>query len=243
LPFDTLKTRSRKLLITEKTSLLPLILYIETSTENASVALARDTEVLNIFSNPEQKSHASWIHLAIKELVASCGHSVSDLDAVGATFGPGSYTGLRVGLATAKGLCYALQIPMVTVNTLEAMASAATNEEAAYLCPMIDARRMDVFTALYNKALQPVFAPAPVTLTPDLFKELLKEKSILFFGNGAKKFQTLSTSVNSVFKDIPFDASVLPRIIINKYNIGDFADLTYAEPEYLKEFYRHPSNK
>jgi tRNA threonylcarbamoyladenosine biosynthesis protein TsaB len=159
-----------------------------------------------------------------------------DLDVIGITAGPGSYTGLRVGMATAKGLCYALQIPLIAVNTLEAMASMALEEDAELICPMIDARRMEVFTAVYDKNLVPVLSPCAMILNKNTFAGLFEEKKIIIFGNGNKKFLDLKPGINAIFKNLAFNAGHRSRVIHYKNSSLDFTPLPYAEPYYLKEF-------
>jgi tRNA threonylcarbamoyladenosine biosynthesis protein TsaB len=139
-------------------------------------------------------------------------------------------------MATAKGLCYALNIPLVTVNTLQAMASMALNEDAELICPMIDARRMEVFTAVYDKNLVPVLSPCAMILNKHSFSGLFEDKKIIIFGNGSKKFFDLNSGLNTVFKNFVFKAADLARVIHYKSLSSDFTPLPYAEPFYLKEF-------
>src|SRR6185503_9501274 len=136
---------------------MALILHIDTAVEAASVCLAKNGEVLFISKNvrkdslgERQKDHAAWLHIAIKDIFEKNNLEITSLDAVAVTEGPGSYTGLRIGMATAKGICYGLSKPLVTLNTLLVMANAAKSNDAGLLCPMIDARRMEVFTAVYT---------------------------------------------------------------------------------------------
>jgi tRNA threonylcarbamoyladenosine biosynthesis protein TsaB len=140
-------------------------------------------------------------------------------------------------MATAKGICYALNKPLIILNTLLVMAKTAKNESAELLCPMIDARRMEVFTALYTKDLQTVKEPTAMTLDEKSFDEELKNNRICFFGNGSNKFQKIKDHSNAIFSDIKFDAEAMVSLSEEKFNKKDFADLAYAEPLYLKEFY------
>ncbi|HUP13519.1 MAG TPA: tRNA (adenosine(37)-N6)-threonylcarbamoyltransferase complex dimerization subunit type 1 TsaB, partial [Niastella sp.] len=142
-----------------------LILNIDTATDQAIVSLSKEGSVIGTLENNAQKDHAAWIQLAINSLLQKHGSAMHQLQAIAVTAGPGSYTGLRVGMATAKGLCFALQIPLITINTLQVMANAAIDQfllKASQMplplcfCPMIDARRMEVFTAVYDKALQEI---------------------------------------------------------------------------------------
>ncbi|MEJ7767231.1 MAG: tRNA (adenosine(37)-N6)-threonylcarbamoyltransferase complex dimerization subunit type 1 TsaB [Chitinophagaceae bacterium] len=222
---------------------MPLILNIDTSTEQASICLSENVQCLGMRSNDTQKDHASWLHPAIEGLLKDTGRNLVDLKAVGITIGPGSYTGLRIGMATAKGLCYALNIPLIGINTLEAMASAALNEETDYICPMIDARRMEVFTAIYDKNLVPLLDPCAMILNEQSFFDLLQTKKIVFYGSGKNKLEAIIDQSNARFKNIIFNASHLYVIIYSKFIKYDFMPLAYLEPLYLKEHYTHNSGK
>lgn len=217
---------------------MSLILNIDTSTENASICLAQNDQCLHQLSNDRQKDHASWLHTGIGLLLKESGKEISDIKAVGVTTGPGSYTGLRVGMSTAKGLCYALNIPFITVNTLEAMASAAVQESADLICPMIDARRMEVYTALYDRSLQIVLSPCAVELDNYTFLDYLNENRILFLGNRQNKLEKFLMHENAYFKNIIFNVLHVSPLIYLKYCNSDFSDLAYTQPLYLKE---HPA--
>ena len=222
---------------------MSLILNIDTSTENASLCVAQDGTSIAAMSNPEQKDHAAWIHTAIKKLLQQANLSLHDLNAVAVTAGPGSYTGLRVGMSTAKGLCYALEVPMITENTLRVMALASRQEvkdsdKKNFLhCPMIDARRMEVFTALFNDALDEIIKSAALVLTDDLFHKQLDSQTLIFSGSGSRKLKALISHPNAVFSDINFSATQLAVLANDKFANGQFDDIAYAEPRYLKEFY------
>lgn len=216
---------------------MPLILHIDTSGENASICLAEGTACLCLLQHAEQRGHAAWLHPAIREAFEHAGKQLHELNAVGITAGPGSYTGLRVGMAAAKGLCYALNIPLITVNTLEAMASVLSEETDTLLCPMIDARRMEVFTAVYNRSLVPVVLPCALMLDENSFIDLLNKNKVCFFGNGKNKFATINQHKNAIFKNVIFNASHLPPIINAKFVQSDFASLAYTEPIYIKAYY------
>lgn len=214
---------------------MSLILNIDTSSSNASICLSAKDECLCLLSNAEQKNHAAWLHPAIQQAFVNTGKNIHDLKAVGITTGPGSYTGLRVGMATAKGLCYALKIPLIAVNTLVAMASVAVQEKTDYICPMLDARRMEVFTALYDKKLTPIMAPSSMVLEKNSFSDYLNTKTITFFGNGHEKFKAITEEKNAVFKSIIFNSAHLSVILYPKFVKSKFIDYTYLEPFYLKE--------
>jgi tRNA threonylcarbamoyladenosine biosynthesis protein TsaB len=213
------------------------ILNIDTAIDSASVCISKDDQLINISVNKNQKDHGSWIQPAIKELLQSCGLSLHDLDAVAVSIGPGSYTGLRIGLSTAKGLCYALQIPIIEIGTLDMMAVAGIDRNTNLLCPMIDARRMEVFTAVYKKDLKTIIKPHALVLTADVFSDLLSDNTILFFGNGSNKLKHLMDNTNASFDDIEINSSLLIKISNIRFQHSDFDNLIYTEPMYIKGFY------
>ena len=216
---------------------MALLLNIDTAVEAASVCLSKDGTALSLAKNEKQKDHASWLHITIKEIFEKNNLELNSIDAIAVTGGPGSYTGLRIGLSAAKGICYALNKPLITLNTLLVMANAAKNVKADLLCPMIDARRMEVFTAIYTKDLKVVTEPAAFTLNEKSFAEALEKNKICFFGNGSKKFQMIKNDTSAFFSDVDFDASSMISLAEKKFIEKDFANLAYAEPLYLKEFY------
>lgn len=216
---------------------MALILNIDTSTETASVCLAKDGRILLLQKNDQQKDHAAWLHVAIRQIMESAGTALSNIDAVAVTIGPGSYTGLRVGLAAAKGICYALEKPLITVNTLLIMANATRHEEADLFCPMIDARRMEVFTAMYTKELEVVIEPVAMVIDENSFKKELEAGTICFTGSGNKKLQEVIQSEKAIFSAGEFDASHMKELTESLFKKNHFADLAYTEPLYLKEFY------
>ena len=216
---------------------MALLLCIDTAVAESSVCLAENGTSIAVKRSPDQKESASWIHIAIRDLLRENGVSLPSLQGIALSGGPGSYTGLRVGMATAKGLCYAAGLPLMLVDTLQMMAAAATHEPAALLCPMIDARRMEVFTAIYNRSLEPVVPYQPVVLERDSFAHLLAQHAVLFFGNGSAKFRGLTQHPNAVFRDIFPHAGHLARLAAQKWIQRDFTSLAYAEPFYGKAFF------
>ena len=216
---------------------MALILNIDTAVETASICLAKDAEVLSFAKNENQKDQAAWLHVAIKEIFEKNNLELRSVDAVAVTGGPGSYTGLRIGMATAKGICYALNKPLISLNALLVMAYAAKDETTDLLCPMIDARRMEVFTAIYTKELKIVKDPVAITLNEKSFAEYFSNNSICFFGNGSNKFQAIKKSQQAFFSDVKTDASSMILLSEKRFAEKEFADLAYAEPLYLKEFY------
>lgn len=216
---------------------MSLILNIDTALDAASVCLANDEEILQLTINENPKDQGGWLHLTIAEMLRQSGHRPNQLHAVAVSIGPGSYTGLRVGLAAAKGICYALNIPLIAVNTLELMAFAVKEEATDLICPMIDARRMEVFTAVYDKSMQEKISARALIIDETSFAGALSSSPILFCGNGSKKLQLLITNSNAAFSDNHSNASHLAVLSWNRFRKKQFADLAYTEPLYIKEFY------
>ena len=212
---------------------------IDTALETASVCLANDDEVLQLSVNENQKDHAAWLHTAVTELLQKSGHTVNELEAVAVSIGPGSYTGLRVGLASAKGFCYALKIPLITISTLKIIAFAVKDKagEADFICPMIDARRMEVYTALYDKKLIEKNSPEAMILDENTFTDMLVSNKILFCGAGSKKLRQIINSANALFNFNDYNATQLAQLSYNCFQNKEFANLAYTEPLYVKEFY------
>lgn len=213
------------------------ILNIDTAIDTASICISKDDQLINIAINKNQKDHAAWIQPAVKDLVASAGLSLKNLDAVSVSIGPGSYTGLRIGLSTAKGLCYALNIPLIAIGTLDMMAVAGETKEVDLICPMIDARRMEVFMAIYKRSMETVLTPRAVILDQHFIGDLLNNNRILFFGNGSNKLKYLINDTNAIFDDIEINSSLLIKISSNRLRMSDFNNLAYTEPMYIKNFH------
>jgi tRNA threonylcarbamoyladenosine biosynthesis protein TsaB len=225
---------------------MALILSIDTATEKAGISLSINGSILAILANEEQKEHAAWLHVAIEEMLEHVGCKMKDLQAIAVSAGPGSYTGLRVGMSAAKGLCYSLNIPLITENTLRIMAYAALQQVQPdfnnLICPMIDARRMEVFTAIFDNALTEVLSPIALVLDKKSFENFFSSHSILFLGSGIGKWKEIlpkDYQSKSSFIDSPFMASHLSVIAEQKYIDGQFTDIINAEPVYIKEFHIH----
>lgn len=219
---------------------MDLILNIDTAVEGASVSLAGGGVEIGSKRTLQTNDSASWIHVAIRDLLQENGFSIGDLKAVGLSSGPGSYTGLRVGMATAKGLCYALSVPLLTVSTLEMMASAAAPLANSLLCPMIDARRMEVFTAVYQNDLALVWGPANLVLDEHSFAEELEKNTLTFFGNGSGKWKDVVKHENALFLELTASASDLAPLTYHLFTTKSFTGLAFSEPLYGKEFYSPP---
>jgi len=214
-----------------------IILNIDTAVETASICLAEDGKPLATKSNPNSKESAGWLHLAISDLLREKNLQLSQLAAVAISAGPGSYTGLRVGMSAAKGICYSLKIPLITINTLQMMAAAAQGAEYELLCPMIDARRMEVFTAVFDQQLNELQPSTNMILGETSFDSWLNKTTILFFGNGSLKFKPLVQHVNAGFHMIDFSAINMSELSHVKFRNTDFASLAYSEPFYGKDFH------
>ena len=220
---------------------MALILNIDTSTASAGVCLSREGELLAIAENKDQATHSSWLHPAIVGLLEETGYTMSDLQAVAVAAGPGSYTGLRVGMAAAKGLCYALDIPMIAEDTLKIMAFAASKQlpGADLLCPMLDARRMEVFTAIYTKDLTPLLPATAMIIDENSFSEYLLNRQLSFFGEGSYKCKQLINAANAAFIDLTYNVGDLGILSFLRYLQCEFTAVAYSEPVYTKEFYTH----
>ena len=219
---------------------MSLILSIETSTTVCSVALSDGGLTVVEEKLFLEKSHSNLLTLVIESIMKHAGLKLGELDAVAVSKGPGSYTGLRIGVSIAKGVCYALDKPLLSVNTLKAMAHEVNqfNVQGSLLCPMIDARRMEVYTALYDGGLKEIQATSAKILDEGSFSEPLRDTSMLFFGNGSDKFSDLmKDNANAKFiKGISPSASSVGTLANDKFLKNEFEDLAYFEPFYLKEF-------
>ncbi len=222
---------------------MALILQIETATQTCSVALAQDGVILHYLQRTERNIHASVITLFIKELMLEAKKDYKELSAVAVSMGPGSYTGLRIGVSTAKGLCFALDIPLIAVNTLDAMASGFTANlfsvnPTSLFCPMIDARRMEVYCAVYDQKLNMISATAAKVIDENSFRDLMNRHIIYFFGDGAAKCSEMmgSNSNARIIDDFQHTSTHLTEIAFDKFKKMEFEDVAYFEPFYLKDF-------
>ena len=214
------------------------LLTIDTSLETALLCISRDGELLKSSSNHSQKDHASWLQPALEKLLQDAGISFSDLNAIAVVAGPGSYTGLRVGMASAKGLCYALKVPLILLDNLYVMATSYLHHNGkGIVCPMIDARRMEVFTAVYDSSKNMLMAPAALVLEADSFNNWINVEPVFFIGNGAAKYKVLLKSANAFFPDWQPGAMDFVRIALEMYDRAEFSELAYSEPFYVKAFY------
>jgi tRNA threonylcarbamoyladenosine biosynthesis protein TsaB len=221
---------------------MALILSIETSTKVCSVALHRDETLLASSQILIEKSHSKYITLLIENLFSYAGEKMTDLDAVAVSKGPGSYTGLRIGVSTAKGICYALEKPLIAIDTLESIAYEANrfNFTNVLLCPMIDARRMEVYCAIYDHKLSCLEKVHAKVIEENSFEDFLAKQPVLFFGDGAQKCKTLlGNKSNAVFIENVFPSAInIGALALKSFQEKRFEDVAYFEPFYLKDFVR-----
>ena len=222
---------------------MPYLLSLETSSSVCSVAIHKAGKLVCASELHLEKSHSALVTVLVQDLLKYAGLTLANLSGIAISGGPGSYTGLRIGTSTAKGLCFGLDLPLIEVSTLEAMALAqirATPQAAQLLfCPMLDARRLEVYCAVYNQNLEPVLPVAPVVLTEASFAELVAAQPVLFFGSGADKFRDLiSPNPNAWFiSGAAPNAAFIGELAYRKYHQQQFEVIAYYEPFYLKEFY------
>ena len=215
---------------------MPIILNIETATKNCSVALAKEGKTIACKEIAEQNfSHAEKLHVFIEELLAENQLQFSDLSAIAVSQGPGSYMGLRIGVSSAKGFCYALNIPMIAIDTLQLLAKQIHIEEGIII-PMIDARRMEVFTAFYDKNHNQIRNTQAEIIDETSYQEI--SDKIHLVGDGTEKFKNTLTDDKFIFhSDVVFpSANEMSQLSYDKYQKSDFVDVAYFEPYYLKDF-------
>lgn len=227
---------------------MALILSIETSTRVCSVALIRQGVVIGQKESNDEKSHAKLLTLFIHDLLKENTIDFKELKAIAVSKGPGSYTGLRIGVSTAKGLCYALDIPLIAINTLQSMSYGiirrvnsgeiqAPGFENTILCPIIDARRMEVYSAFYNSDGEIIRDVKAEIIDENSFSETLDKTKMLFFGDGTEKVKSVINSPNVIFIDgINPSAMDMATLSDRAYKNKQFEDVAYFEPFYLKDF-------
>lgn len=226
----------------------PLILHIETATDICSVALSKGDQQLSLVESDRERSHASLLNQFIRQALEEAGKQFKDLDSIAVSKGPGSYTGLRIGVSTAKGLSYALEIPLLASGTLENMASGAVSHcavnelitnhgENLLLCPMLDARRMEVYAGFYTPEGEVFRKVSADVIDEESYREILDSHAVCFFGNGADKCKEALNHPAAHFIDgINPSAASMITPVLNKYQLNQFEDVAYFEPFYLKDF-------
>lgn len=215
-------------------------LGIETATRMCSVALFEDGQLLNVIEEGGDYSHAEKLAPFVDQILKEAGLTADQLAAVAVSSGPGSYTGLRIGLSLAKGICVAGDLPLISISTLQAMAYSAIKEisdQKALYCPMIDARRMEVYTALYDADLKEIEGVAAKVIDEDSFATELNAQKVYFFGDGAAKCEAVIKSAQASFlTQAHISARSWSNLIKEKFDKEDFEDLAYYEPFYYKDF-------
>ncbi|UGU14840.1 tRNA (adenosine(37)-N6)-threonylcarbamoyltransferase complex dimerization subunit type 1 TsaB [Sinomicrobium kalidii] len=217
---------------------MAVILNIETSTTNCSVCLAKDGVPLTVKEQDDVNySHSENLHVFIRDVMEKASLKLQDIDAVAVSKGPGSYTGLRIGVSTAKGLCYALDKPLVAVPTLQVLASKY-NIGNGVILPLLDARRMEVYSAVFDKDYEPLRETRAEIVTEASFHEWLDRGKVYFTGNGAEKCKAVILHSNAIFpeKTEAPSASEMALLAEKKFKTDDFEDVAYFEPYYLKDF-------
>ncbi|APZ46433.1 tRNA (adenosine(37)-N6)-threonylcarbamoyltransferase complex dimerization subunit type 1 TsaB [Polaribacter reichenbachii] len=223
---------------------MSIILNIETATKNCSVSIANKGEILALRElNNGNYSHAEVLHPFIVDILKEANLSNKEIDAVAVSKGPGSYTGLRIGVSAAKGLCFAFDKPLISIDTLTSL-SHAISIDNGIIIPMIDARRMEVYAAVYNQDHQQIREIKAEIIDKNSFSDYLEEHKVYFLGDGAQKCKTIINHKNAVFVDDKFpSAKEMAILSFNKYRKSDIENVAYFEPFYLKDFVVIPEKK
>jgi tRNA threonylcarbamoyladenosine biosynthesis protein TsaB len=226
---------------------MALILSLETSEKVCSIALSENYDLIGTLDIKEEKSHASMLTVLIEKLLHEKDIDIKELDAVAISKGPGSYTGLRIGMSVAKGICYALNIPLISVNSLQIMCIGLVQSgklkkmdkptDNVILCPMIDAKRMEVYSALFDLNAEIVSEIEALTVNESSFKEMLNSKLVIFFGSGVGKCKSVIQHQNAYYIENFFPhASYMISIAFDSFSQNKFENVAYFEPYYLKDF-------
>ncbi|MCG1034948.1 tRNA (adenosine(37)-N6)-threonylcarbamoyltransferase complex dimerization subunit type 1 TsaB [Polaribacter sargassicola] len=223
---------------------MAIILNIETATKNCSVSIANNGEVISIKElNNGNYSHAEVLHQYIIDVLNDAKISTTEIDAVAVSKGPGSYTGLRIGVSAAKGLCFAFNKPLISIETLESLANAIS-VESGFIIPMLDARRMEVYATIYDKDFNRKREIQAEIIEECSFAEYLERDKVYFLGDGANKCKSVIKHDNAIFIDDVYpSAKQMAVLSFNKYKKNDIEDVAYFEPFYLKDFVVIPEKK
>ena len=216
---------------------MALILNIETATTNCSVSLAQDGDTIALLEeNDKNYSHSERLHVYINDVLIKANASMKEIDAIAVSKGPGSYTGLRIGVSTAKGLCYSLDIPLISVHTLEALAHQV-DVDNGFIVPMLDARRMEVYSSIFNSNHELIRDTEAQILDEQCFQDLLNQDEVYFIGSGVEKTKELIQHKNAKFIEgkLP-SANEMSLLSFYKYQKSDIENVAYFEPFYLKDF-------
>jgi tRNA threonylcarbamoyladenosine biosynthesis protein TsaB len=222
-----------------------MILCLETATPVCSVALCNSSGVVSVRESREDKSHATQLTVFIEELLKEAGIRPTDLEAVAVSKGPGSYTGLRIGVSVAKGIAYGASVPLIGVDTTRSMFNGISGvadekfgtDNTSIFCPMIDAKRMEVYYSLFNSAGIEIKGISAEVITGSSFADIPESVRILFFGDGAGKCREVTAHKNSVFDTgFTISAAYMHKTVFEEFNLAHFEDVAYFEPFYLKDF-------
>ncbi len=237
-----------RLFLQNNTNKVATFLYIDTSGEKATVAMSNDHHVLALEENTQANTHAAFVQPAIEKILQSTGISIQSIDAVVVTMGPGSYTGLRVGLASAKGIAYAIEKPLIGISTLTLLAKHAISNmkiihqnAATQIFSMIDAKRMEVFGAIYKPDLTVLQAEQAIVLDETLMRQLLENGPLVCIGSGAAKTRELIAAADLYCFDDQYNMADFTHLALEKWAKKDFEDIAYSRPSYLKDFYQAPA--
>lgn len=215
---------------------MALILNLETATKTCSAALSDAGQILAKKElTSENYSHAEKLNLFIQEVLESAGISINKIDALAVSAGPGSYTGLRIGTSTAKGICYALDKPLIAINSLQALGAQVIRREADCIyAPMFDARRMEVYTALFDHELNEIRATDAIVMDTTFCSEI--DEKIIYFGPGAEKCREILSEDRFEYAQVEVSAVGMAKLAEQQFNSNNFVDVAYFEPAYLKDF-------
>ena len=217
---------------------MAIILHLETATTNCSVSISKDSEMIVLKeNNAASYSHSEQLHVFIKEALKEASLSFSDLDAVAISKGPGSYTGLRIGVSAAKGICFSLDIPLISIPTLQSMANQVDLKPGELVIPVLDARRMEVYSCVYDNNYQEIRETRAEVINEESFVEYLGENKVYVMGSGAEKCRGVLQHPNFIFNEsvVP-SAKDMVSMAFEKYESKQFEDVAYFEPYYLKDF-------
>lgn len=222
--------------------LMIYILQIDTSTTNCSVAISRNGKAIALKELSNGYSHAENLHVFVEEILSESALSFSELSAIAVSKGPGSYTGLRIGVSAAKGWCFALNIPLIALETLAVLANQIDSQKG-FVVPMIDARRMEAYTRVYDCNFNEVRPIEAQLLDENSFSSYLAKDKVVFIGNKTAKIQEIIKHENAVFVDSLPSAKEMSNLAYEKFNHKDVEDVAYFEPYYLKDFLITPEKK
>ena len=215
---------------------MALLLQIETSTKNCSVALSKDGQTIaSIDEHDDGYAHGEKLHQFIQWMLEGTPYTLQDVEGICVSKGPGSYTGLRIGVSAAKGLAFSLGIPLMSINSLQVLANAFQGAVCDYIVPMIDARRMEVYTALFSSDAKVLTDTEAKIIDEDSYRDL-SDKKLLLVGDGAVKTQEILQALDAEFIEVFPSAKAMSKMANEKFNREEFEDLAYFEPFYLKDF-------